>query len=1084
MQIYNILFNYVNIHSFFCIFVYMLNSLSIYKASAGSGKTFTLTVRYIWLMIRPGAENEYLHTLAVTFTNKATAEMKDRILEHLYGISHNLKSSDDCLSSVKKMLQTNGDTMTDEDIRHRCGVVLSQILHDYSRFRVETIDSFFQSVLRSLARELGLGANLQVDLGDEEVVSHAVDRLIDTLDTDGKLQKIILSYAREEIENSGRWNISQNLKNFAKCIFGEDFQKRTPEQRALLEDDRSVEKFRSEMRRIEEESRTELQQLCDETLHTMDEALGDTSAMKGVSAPYTFIKYILAGKNPEENKTIQNIKTGNTSEFIKKSNQNDNAVFSRVEKMFGIFNGFLEQYPTILERKNTAQMARKYTHQLQLLGNIWDQILSINEEMESINLASTPTLLSNLVRNQDSPFVFEKIGTVLNNIMIDEFQDTSLQQWNNFRVLLFEDQSQGGHDLIVGDIKQSIYRWRGGDWSLLQNLDTSMASWKPEIIPLNTNWRSERRIINLNNNLFPKAAEAMGISDIYSDVEQLVPEFRETDGYYNISIRNTSDKNNKLNSDELLSWRLDEMLESIRNLRAKGLPFTEMAILVRHNKEASLILDYITQNNHTDIPVASDEAYRLDSSTLVQTIVSAIRYLATDETQDPVPARTFLMYWLQAFDQSKISDDKLLSTPSTKLLPTELTENRQRLLGLSLYEMVEEIYRLLHLERIKGQEAYHFAFLDAINDFLRDNLNDPRSFLEAWDNKISSQCIPCGSSNGVHIYSIHKSKGLEFHTVFIPFADWYIESDTGKDLLWCMAGQEHSEYDCLGRLPIVKNAQMENSFYRERYRREHLESRIDELNALYVAMTRPAKNLYMWIACVPVKNEDPKQFKTTGALLNYCLNPQNEFSDGLFILEEGEPMLTVKQEKQSDNRMNPNRETLQVPMISYSARLNFQQSNEAQQLLQGITQRQEGIIFHNIMSQITSTDDIHAVIERSRMQGVITQEQSQRLTEHLHQIQTNSLIGSWFSVDNHLFNECEILDPKTNRKGKHNQRPDRVVMHGNDITVIDYKFGEEHGAYQGQVHNYMYLLSRIYPHHTIHGYLWYVNSETTEEVAL
>ena len=1076
----------------------MNSTLNIYKASAGSGKTFTLTVEYIYLMVRPRADEEYMHTLAVTFTNKATAEMKDRILQHLYGIWRALPSSEDYVGKLMEKLRHDGCDMTKEQLRERSGAALSMILHDYSHFRVETIDSFFQSVLRSLARELGQSSKLQVDLKDGEVLELAIDRLIDSLDLDNTLRKIVVQYVTDELDENGKWNIQASIKDFAKCIFQEDFLGRSAEERNTISDYRKVRQFRTEMKKLMDDAKEELKNQAELMLKDIQSVCTTELVGKKTPSPATYLKNILKGK--DNNNVIKgkgyNAFLEDGSALLLTKCKKDAGACSIMHALSDRFVQFLEKEAELIRKANTAKLARNYTNQLQLLSRIDEIVRDINEERETFPLSRTPTLLSRLIDGQDNPFVFEKIGTVLRNIMIDEFQDTGRLQWNNFRVLLFENQSLGGTDLIVGDIKQSIYRWRGGEWSLLSNLADSMRTWSPRTETLDTNYRSEHRIIEFNNNLFPKAALLLdniapgarfrigGEDGIYADVIQKTSpgKARDKKGFWSVSLRiKGSNKNGHpiLTKEEEREWMYGDMLKQICTLHEAGLPLEKMAILLRKNNNTTSILEYFERNAPANIRIASDEAYLLGNCSIVMILISAMRILIEDYETKPLPFHLFLMHYMPRIRKTDLSMDDIMRTNAINLIPEFLVAERNRLKQMPLYELVEELYRRLDLKELSEQEAYHYAFLDTVQTYLRDNPNDLHSFLNEWDSTLHNQAIPSGKQEGIRVLTIHKSKGLEFHTVLLPHCDWDLEKDMG-DPLWCEAEEGHDEYNTLGRMPVAQTLAMSKSYYKERYEEEHLQSRVDELNALYVALTRASCNMYIWSKHNGAHVEDTPK---VGNLLNDCLNPNGEYIDGVWHGEEGTPITQVKQEKVSDNRMQPDFQPHIVRMQSYKARLNFRQSNEAKEMFgQSDVARSLGVLYHNVMSEIKDSDDIERTLRRNCMQGMLTQEQHDELLGYLEQIKTNTLVASWFDPANRVFAECEILDPTAYKRNKRDQRPDRIVMKDKHTTVIDYKFGDEHDNYKGQVKNYMRLLKKLYPGYKIEGYLWYVKYGRTEEV--
>ena len=576
--------------------------------------------------------------------------------------------------------------------------------------------------------------------------------------------------------------------------------------------------------------------------------------------------------------------------------------------------------------------------------------------------------------------------------------------------------------------------------------------------------------------LYPDARFKIGGEEgIYSDVMQYMPDKKKQNvkGYTRVALygkgSNTNGQSNsgKKETEELM---LGDMLEQICRLHDEGLPLNKMAILLRKNKMAKQILRYFQEHAPEHIRIASDEAFLLENSSIVTILISAMRMLIEDYEEKPVAYHLFLMHYIQMVEKREVSHDYLMRNNALEMIPAFLMEKRNQLKQMPLYELVEELYRSLQLERVENQEAYHYAFLDAVQLYLRDNANDIHSFLKAWDTSLHTQSIPSGKQEGIRILTIHKSKGLEFHTVFLPYCDWLMENDLGETL-WCEAEEGHEEYNALGRMPIAKTAKMAQSYYSARYTEEHLQSRVDELNSLYVALTRASCNMFIWA-------QDSGKGFSVWNLLSMCLNPEGQYTDGVFLLEDGEPVLTVDEEKASDNRMQPDFKPLNTKMVSYKARLNFRQSNEAKELFgHDDSARAEGILYHNIMAEIRDASQIELTLRKSRMQGRLTQEQYDELKGLLQQIESDQMIAQWFAPENRVFAECDILNPKARRKNKRDQRPDRIIMNNGVITVIDYKFGDEHKDYKTQVKNYMNLLRKIYPQHEIKGYIWYVRNK-------
>ena len=644
------------------------STLNIYRASAGSGKTFTLTAEYLRLMVQPQADAEYQATLAVTFTNKATGEMKERILASLYTIGHNDQDGEDMLRAVRERLSAAGTPMGDEAVREGCRKALSDILHDYSRFRVETIDSFFQSILKNMARELGLSANLQVELSDSEVTGRAVDRIIENLESEKDSRENVMGFLRDRLDSGERWKIAEDIKNFSHCIYDREFQEKTPEEKALLADSRSIGLFRKELR----DRRETLEKECTLEAAAMELAasdpLLDETCGKSIITLRGELKKLSEGSTPES-KTWEKFQDDPASLLLKAHRSNDEAQ-SLLEALHSTISDKTPHLIAILREIGTIKLIQRNISPLSLLDRIDREVKEINRENERFDLARTPLLLAALLEGTDAPFYFDKIGAKLHNVMIDEFQDTSTLQWQIFKTLLFENQAVGGSNLIVGDIKQSIYRWRGGAWSLLHGLKEELSQWNPHEEALKTNWRSGENIIRFNNDFFTKAARQLDsldpdasfrLEEIYNDVCQEISKKKQGLGYVRLTL--SCDEEAEGNA-------LHEMMEEMLQLHEAGLPYEEMAILCRTKSNITDTVDYFAANAPEELQIVSDEAFLLKSSTTVRLIIDALRILLAGGGDDAIPCRSFIRLYKETPDLTEISTTK--HRPRYTFAPSEI----------------------------------------------------------------------------------------------------------------------------------------------------------------------------------------------------------------------------------------------------------------------------------------------------------------------------------------------------------------------------------------------------------------------------
>lgn len=1083
----------------------MDSHLIVYKASAGSGKTFTLTIQYIKILVGEETSRAYSHILAVTFTNKATAEMKDRILQQLYGIWKNLPSSAGYLDALKNELRKDGMQLSDDVIRQRAGSALRHILHDYNRFRVETIDSFFQSVMKNLAHELSLTANLRVDLNDTEVLDTAVDRLMERLHLMPTVLNWILEYVDDRISNNERWDIAREVKGFAAWIFKEAYLTHEHELRAALKDNQRIGKLRAALKEKMLAAADIAQSAAAHFRAELERYRLTCDRFKFGSTIDTYLRRIESGQlDAEFGSRLQGF--ADRPENLLKKADADNGNMTQAAAYFSELLSTLRQFQQkSLTHYTSASLALKHLNPLRLLGVIDEQVATLNHENNRFLLAKTPLLLNELIEDSDAPFIFEKMGSYFQHVMIDEFQDTSTMQWKNFKILLLEGMASGFGNLIVGDIKQSIYRWRNGDWTILGNIGSEMKAWHPDIRNLDTNHRSERRIIRFNNMLFSAAADLLDqlsphapirMSDAYADVEQHCPADKGECGY--VQLRFYDEKNKE---EDWETQMLDELCENVRQLHEAGLPYSEMAILLRKRKHATPIIHHFAERM-PDVKLVSDEAFLLSSALSVNILIAAMRHMA-DPDDKVALAFLSLHSGKQTADGNGETLNKLLRTPLEQQLPDTYVRQQDRLRQMPLYELQEELYKIFHLERIADEDAYLFAYFDRITAYLQENPSDINSFLTYWDETLCRESIPSGEVNGIRIFTVHQSKGLQFHTVFVPYCHWDIEQDSKgfnrhNDLLWCETHEP--PYNDLPVIPITIEASMRHSIFCKEYEEEHLQRRVDALNTLYVAFTRAEKNLFAYCRTHYVMDER----STIGDLIYQALpreiGPATETAGDngeTALFTYGEPMTgPMRKRKQTDNRMETDYRPEPVTMHSYEARITFCQSNRAEEFLEtladpehterpGGSKRRMGILMHKIFSTIYTRDDIKKALLQLEAEGLIgTGPEKEALKQQIEEAFRLPEIARWFDGTCKLYNECPILTQNYNEStGKYDTyRPDRVMFAPDEVTVVDFKFGAPHNSYRQQVAGYMEQLRLMEPDRKVKGYLWYILNNRLEEV--
>ena len=1079
----------------------MEQALTVYKASAGSGKTFTLASEYITLVVKN--PQDYRNILAVTFTNKATQEMKTRILSQLYGIAHSLPDSEAYYEQVR--MKTG---FSEQTIRENAAKALSLLTHHYNEFRVQTIDAFFQSVLRNLARELNLTANLRVDLNDEQVEAQAVDELINSLEEGEEVLNWIRDYIDKNIEDDKGWNVISQIKDFGKNIFKDFYKDHKTELDNRFSDESFFNDFITDLR----ERRTRILNRLNEHAKQMYKKIRDANLdnpnlfNRGANGLLSHIIKLTKG-TPSNDATPQYIQSCIDSAdkwpASKCPAKERAAIIELASASLCSDLKILNDYRiNDWKEYQSCNLTLKHLSQLRLLHAISEAVDEINKDTNRFMLSNTQSLLCTLMKDSDTPFVFEKMGAYLKHIMIDEFQDTSTIQWNNFRKLLDNCMAQvDSHNLIVGDVKQSIYRWRQGDWKLLNNIEHEFTKEQIKIEPLDTNYRSEENIIRFNNTFFKQAVsqtvkelESEGIQgatelvEAYKEIEQK-PRKDNGKGCVRIKLfrydsKNASDYKQKI---------LNELIENIRQLLDQGYKQKDIAILARSKTVIPDIVDSF-QNIDTNVSLVSDEAFRLDASLAVNVIIEALRLL-THPHDKLTESKLVKLYQQQVINTGKDINDLFVGENSIELksfLPSGYIDKFESLSRLSLIDLVDEIYSLFSLDSIEGQSAYVCTFYDTLNEYLRDHPADIDDFIEEWEDTLSSNTIQSDEVDGIRLITIHKSKGLEYDNVLIPFCDWELEKTNGITI-WCSGDDKEKPYGELPLIPVDYSSKMLGTVFEDDYKEEHLQNTVDNMNLLYVAFTRAGKNLFI--------TGKKYKGKTSGKsersyIIQYVIEELAKELPGAIIDDAGEngPISfefgtlsnceeRVEKGKATENPFELSPKTHKLKIETFPHPVSFRQSNKSHDFIKGEdidpsdARRyiKVGNVLHQLFSTILTEADIEPRLKELEQAGIIYNDDitSRELQNKISCALSNEKVKNWFSPRWKLFNECTILDYDKETGDVYEHRPDRVMTDGKEMIVVDFKFGKPRDEYHEQVQRYMRLLMRM-GYKQVSGYIWYV----------
>ncbi len=1013
--------------------------LNIYKASAGAGKTHHLTGEYIKLLF--GKPYAFKHILAVTFTNKATDEMKQRILLELYNLSAQGADSP-YLQQIMDFTGKDGKW-----VKERAREILVSILHDYTSFRVTTIDKFFQQVMRSFAKELGRMATYNVEMDDEGVLEKAVDRMYSDLDNPqySELLQWLIEYSLDAVEKGVSWDVKSEIKALAKQLLKENF-KLAREQSGDAMDTLTLEdvsNFKGVLKGEIKAFEVTLKELCSKALACMAEHGLHTDDFKGKGkGPFSYF-----GK-------IANFKGGKeipypTGTFLQLYGNVDNWYTGKkcpaaIEGVYGELNGIIGKIIGHLEKGYSgyisAVLVNEKINVFGILNDIYARLVEYCREKNIILLSESTELLGRIIDGSDTPFVYEKIGARLDNFMLDEFQDTSLFQWRNFYPLLQNSLAMGSSNLIVGDVKQSIYRWRGSDWKILS--EGLQQQFRPDEIAegnLDENYRSGEEIVRFNNDFFRFCAscaqeiygreegEEKGIIEmIYSDVQQKVPSVRNgKKGYVEVEFVPAADN--------LTERALEVLPDKVKDLLERGYRQKDIAVLVRKNTEGKEVADRLLECGYD---IISGDSLHIASSPQVRKVVSILRGL-----ENPAGKRVEALGIMERMPE---------------------IAGAENMGGGSLYQLCENIIRSELSPQERQDTAFLQAFLDLVLDFTSNNGTDLSMFIKWWDeNGVRKTISAPEDTDAITIMTIHKSKGLAFDVVIVPFLKEELGGGSNDSILWC-------SYKGLP-VPVNYKKMLAASGFCSEYMDEMLYKFIDAINTVYVAFTRPRRELL-------VISQEPKQGKSevsasmAGILYEYYKLNCEKCGWGEKIVF-GEKTARPLQDAIRSGMMLSD-------VFRYPADpLRLKTVSQSGTIGEGESIREHGIAMHYVFSLVDYLPSVGAAVRRAVAEGASSCSEEQLLEMVTSKIESVKEYG-WFDPGYTVFNECSILTPQGEER-----RPDRVLVKDGEAIVIDYKFGawcqedtSTLARYKKQVGRYKDLLTRM-GYANVKGYLWYLSAD-------
>ncbi len=1038
---------------------------TVYKSSAGSGKTYTLVKEYLKLLIsNPG---NYRHILAITFTNKAANEMKERIIDYLIQLSSpNTEKGTDTLNYL--LPEIHKETKLSENlVRESAGKALELILHDYSNFSIGTIDSFVHRIVRTFAYDLHLPLNFEVELDAEMFIRQAVDILISRVGADKKLTKVLVSFVMSRIEEEKSWNIENDFQTMAGNLLDEEGQLHIEKIKQLSLDDfmqidqKIISFVKSFRYQISHYAANAMKLIHDNNIEAGDFFQGKRGIYKYLNElARGNYKNIIPGSYTQ--RTIQEDKW-----YTEKTPESQKAAIDSVkETIRHIFSKIQEITDQDYKTYSILSIIQRNLYSLAVLTEIEKLIIDIKEQRNIVHISEFNRRIAEIVLNEPVPFIYERLGEKYRYFLIDEFQDTSILQWHNLLPLIDNSLAANNLNLVVGDAKQAIYRWRNGDYEQFVHLPSIRKKQDDPILterenslkrnyveqPLNQNFRSCVEIVEFNNNFFSYVSGLIPeqLRDTYKDHRQGFIK-NKTGGYIRIDLLQTK------NAEDFRKENLNRVYDYIKENLDLNYQLSDIAVLCRSNNEASAIATHLVEKG---LSVVSPESLLLGNSARLNFIMSIIKLLIN--TEDKISqANALIFLWYTSGIQCTALSYLLMqinaeAPPDNHLKTTQQGHSFLKLLNdhgyhlnisylkkLGAYDLCEELIRIFKLNN--DNDPYLEFFLDAV--YLFTTAQNPDIFdLNDWweENKNKLSVVASDKNDAIRVMTIHKAKGLAFPVVIYPFADQRLKA--AKKSLWINLLDNEAGKLKTASVPVIK--ELQNTAYANHYEREMELSMLDMVNLLYVVMTRPGRQLYI----ITKYAKPEKEIKSIPQIFSSYLHKEG-------LLSEEVTMYTFGKISPND-KMKSIRESIGgQTMISE----RWQNKVLLSRMAPGIWDIEHprsgveyGNLVHSILSQIKSEEDIETVLEAYLQKGLIPGNAYQEIHAKTKQLVNHPDLKQFFRKDAKVRSESDVITPDG-----HVIRPDRFVLIGKTAFIIDYKTGKPDDKHRQQLNMYESIIQNM-----------------------